>query len=153
MIELHWAPADPPGDSAPPPTPSGAPLITRLNEVAPILVVEDDESILAMLMNILSLEGYAAVGAANGVEALKAIDGVRPSLILLDMRMPHMNGWEFVRVLKARGVSSPVVVMTAAENAQVWASEVGAAGYVTKPFDFVALLEVVERHRERPPRN
>jgi CheY-like chemotaxis protein len=153
MLELDSVPADPPKSGVPPHAAPGASLGAHPAPGAPILVVEDDESILAMVLNILRLEGYPASSAVNGLEGLREIERVMPSLILLDMRMPHMDGWEFARIFRARGGRSPIVVMTAAENARAWASEVGAVGYVTKPFDYLALLEAIERHRERTPRN
>jgi DNA-binding response OmpR family regulator len=150
----HWsAPSDPP-DSGKPPDPS----ITRSSVepaggVSPILVVEDDVSILDMVMQILRSEGYPVVGAKNGVEGLAECDRRTPSLILLDMRMPRMDGWEFSAALRARGIASPVVVMTAADDARRWADEVGADGYVVKPFEFFELLASVEKHRRLPPRH
>jgi CheY-like chemotaxis protein len=116
---------------------------------SPILVVEDDVSILDLVLQILRSEGYSAVGAKNGVEGLVEVDRALPSLILLDMRMPRMDGWEFAAALRRRGIASPVVVMTAAENAKRWADEVGAQGYVEKPFEFDELLDMVARHRGR----
>jgi DNA-binding response OmpR family regulator len=120
---------------------------------SPILVVEDDTSILEMLIQILLAEGYPVVGANNGVEGLAQVDRRAPSLILLDMRMPRMDGWEFAAALRTRGVVSPVVVMTAADDAKRWADEVGADGYVVKPFEILELLASVEKHRRPPPRN
>lgn len=116
-------------------------------------MVEDDTSILDMVLQILQSEGYPVVGAKNGAEGLAECDRRVPSLILLDMRMPRMDGWEFAAALRARGIASPVVVMTAAENAKRWADEVGADGYVVKPFEFLELLASVEKHRRLPPRN
>jgi DNA-binding response OmpR family regulator len=119
----------------------------------PILVVDDDISILEMVMQILRAEGYPVVGARNGVEGLAQVDRRAPSLILLDMRMPRMDGWEFAAALRKRGIASPVVVMTAAENAKRWADEVKADGFMVKPFEILELLASVEKHRRLPPRN
>ena len=150
----HWsAPSDPPG-SGKPSDPSAPRSWTGTDRGgSPILVVEDDPSILDMVMQILHSEGYPVVGAKNGIEGLAHVDSRAPSLILLDMRMPRMDGWEFAAALRARGVASPVVVMTAADNAKRWADEVGADGYVVKPFEFLDLLASVERHRRLPPRH
>ena len=113
----------------------------------PILVVEDDPSILGMVVQILRTEGYPVMSARNGVEGLAAIGPVSPSLILLDMRMSQMDGWEFAKTVRSRGVRSPIVVMTAADNAKRWAEEIGADGFLAKPFEFLDLLTAVERHR------
>ncbi len=153
MLDRWSAPSDPP-DSGTPPDPSIAlSSIEAGRGGSPILVVEDDTSILDMVMQILRSEGYPVVGARNGVEGLAECDRRAPSLILLDMRMPRMDGWEFAAALRTRGIASPVVVMTAADNAKRWADEVGADGYVVKPFEFLELLASVAKHRRLPPRN
>ncbi len=113
----------------------------------PILVVDDDPAILATVADILDFEGYRVVTATNGDEALRLLDEVQPSLVLLDMRMPVVDGWEFVRAARERGLEAPLLVMTAARSAQRWAEEVGAAGFVAKPFEMAELLREVERVR------
>jgi CheY-like chemotaxis protein len=113
----------------------------------PILVVDDDPSIVTTVSEILDFEGYEVTTAANGAEALQSLEHVQPSLVLLDMRMPVLDGWGFARALRDRGVHLPIVVMTAAENASRWADEIGADGYVAKPFELIDLLEAVERVR------
>lgn len=110
----------------------------------PILVIDDDPDILSTVVQILEFEGYTVETATNGVEGLKVIDRVRPRLVLLDMRMPVMDGWGFARVLKDRGNHLPILVMTAARDAHRWAQEIGAKGYVSKPFDLPELLAAVE---------
>jgi CheY-like chemotaxis protein len=153
-VLLRWSAPPDPNDAGTPPEPRAAQ--TPRAEGAgdnPILVVDDDISILEMVMQILRAEGYPVVGAKNGVEGLAQVDRRAPSLILLDMRMPRMDGWEFAAALRKRGIASPVVVMTAADNAQRWADEVRADGFVTKPFEILELLASVEKHRRLPPRN
>ena len=153
MLARWSAPSDPP-DSGKPTDPSVLRASAGTDRSgSPILVVEDDVSILDMVMQILRAEGYPVVGAKNGLEGLAECDRRPPSLILLDMRMPRMDGWEFAAALRARGIASPVVVMTAADNAKRWADEVGADGYVVKPFEFLDLLASVEKHRRLPPRH
>ena len=114
---------------------------------APILVVDDDPSILATVSEILEFEGYAVATASNGAEALEQIERRPPSLVLLDMRMPVLDGWGVARHLSEQGKRLPIVVMTAAQDARRWAEEIGAAGYVAKPFDLTDLLDKVERLR------
>jgi len=111
----------------------------------PILVVDDDPSIRAVVAQILDFEGYPVQTATDGAEALAAVAQARPSLVLLDMRMPVLDGWGFARALAARGEQLPIVVMTAAQDARRWAEEIGAAGYLAKPFELPDLLAVVER--------
>lgn len=111
----------------------------------PVLVVDDDASILDTVAEFLDMEGYSVECAADGAEALDRIDRAEPALVLLDMRMPVLDGWGVVHALHQRGKSVPILVMTAAQDARKWAEEVGAAGYVAKPFDLLELLDAVER--------
>lgn len=120
------------------------------NKLYPILVVDDDPAIRTTIADILGLEGYRVETAANGQEALEFLDRERPSVIVLDMRMPVMDGWTFARTLQKRGVSLPIVVITAAQNAQRWADEIGADAYLAKPFELTDLLDAVERLDANP---
>jgi len=113
----------------------------------PVLVVDDDEGIREAIDMTLSDEGYEVVTASDGADALTAADHRPPSLILLDMRMPVMDGWAVARALRVKGIDVPIVVMTAAESAKRWADEVGAEGYLAKPFGLDDLLAAVERFR------
>ncbi len=114
----------------------------------PILVVDDDPALLATVADLLELEGHRVMRAEDGQAALEAVEQLQPSLILLDMRMPMLDGWEFARQLGNRGITLPIVVMTAAQNARGWAEEIGAAGFLAKPFDIDDLLATVERIRK-----
>ena len=110
-------------------------------------MVDDDPSIVAVVSDILIAEGHEVVSAENGAEALMKANG--EALVLLDMRMPVLDGWGFAREFRASGKRSPIVVMTAAESARRWAEEIGATGYIAKPFDVNELLQLIERHRKR----
>lgn len=112
---------------------------------APILVVDDDPSIRATVSAILEMEGYPVHSVEDGAQALEAVEQERPSLVLLDMRMPVLDGWGFARAIKERGLRLPILVMTAAQDARRWALEIGADGYLAKPFDLLDLLRAVER--------
>ena len=115
----------------------------------PILVVDDDPEILAMLRDFLEGEGLTVRTAENGAEALEALEELAPALILLDMRMPVLDGWGFAEKFRERQLGYPIVVMTAAESARRWAEEIGATAYIAKPFDVNELLQTIERHREQ----
>jgi CheY-like chemotaxis protein len=112
---------------------------------APILVVDDDEGILDVVLMTLDFEGYSTRSARDGAEALAIIENERPGLVLLDMRMPVLDGWGFARALRDRGIDIPIVVMTAAQDARRWAEEIGADAYVEKPFDLRKLVQTVEK--------
>src|SRR6266540_2486478 len=114
---------------------------------ARILVVDDDRVIQQLLKVNLELEGYAVEVAEDGVEALAQFDLFHPNLVLLDIMMPKMDGWEVCRRLKA-GVDSghvPIVLLSArAQEADVQRGmELGVAAYVTKPFDPISLLDLI----------
>jgi CheY-like chemotaxis protein len=114
-------------------------------ERRPILVVDDDPAILATVCEALDLEGFPVVSATNGAEALDAVDRSQPSLVLLDMRMPVLDGWGFMRVVRERGLNLTVVVMTATADARRWGREVGAQGVLAKPFELDELMRAVQR--------
>ena len=116
-----------------------------------ILVVDDDPGILEAVAELLRIEGYEVETAANGVAALEAIGRSRPALVLLDMRMPVLDGWGVARMLAERGIRVPILVMTAARDGASWASEIGADGYLSKPFGIGDLLDAVRRGVDRPP--
>jgi CheY-like chemotaxis protein len=111
---------------------------------SPILVIDDDPAILSTVVDILEFEGYPVAQARNGAEGLSVLEAVNPTLILLDMRMPVLDGWGFAQALHERGIHLPILVMTAAQDARRWAYEIGAEGYIAKPFDVSALLDAVE---------
>jgi two-component system chemotaxis response regulator CheY len=113
----------------------------------PILVVDDDPTILAAVSEALDLEGFPVVTATNGAEALVVLDRERPSLVLLDMRMPVLDGWGFMHAIRERGLDITVVVMTAAADARRWGREIGAQGVLAKPFELDELVGAVRRLR------
>ena len=121
-------------------------------DVAQVLVVDDDPAIRQVIAWGLGDEGYTVATAANGREALEYLATHQPHLILLDLQMPIMSGWELQSRLRERGVEVPVVFMTAGYRARVEAEQHHAAGYLGKPFDVSALLDTVERfvHGSRP---
>ena len=112
---------------------------------ARVLVVDDDPSILETVTSILTGEGFQVMAASGGQEALALLGTWHPTLVLLDMRMPLMDGWAVARALRERGTNVPIVVMTAAENARRWADEIGAVGHLAKPFGLDELVSCVER--------
>src|SRR5437763_10511943 len=111
----------------------------------PILIIDDDPAIRATVADILESEGYRVATAINGADGLQSLDRIDPALVLLDMRMPILDGWGFARALQSRGIQIPILVMTAAQDARRWAHEINAEGYVAKPFDLIDLLNAVEQ--------
>ena len=116
-----------------------------------ILVVDDETDIRETVAEILRDEGYRVCTAANGAEALLAMEHHVPAAVLLDMRMPVLDGRGFARAIKERGIHLPILVMTAARDAQRWCDEIGAQYCLPKPFDLLDVLETVERAAGPPP--
>ena len=95
----------------------------------------------------MELDGYAVTQAADGVEALQAVEEQAPSLVLLDMVMPRLDGYGFAAELRSRGLDPPILVMSASQDPEKSARQIGADGAVAKPFDIHELLEKVEQLR------
>jgi CheY-like chemotaxis protein len=111
---------------------------------ASILVVEDDPDFRQTLVELLAGAGYRATGVENGKEALELMRNSTPSLVLLDLAMPHMDGWEF-RLEQKRDPnlsSTPVFVITAVDTDQ--SEDIDADLVLQKPFDFKKLLESIK---------
>jgi len=105
-----------------------------------VLIVDDEAALRSAVAGFLRDEGFVVDTATNGSQALDRVQRHRPALILLDIGMPVMDGWDFVRHLRERGIDIPLVVMTAAANARQWAIELGATAYVTKPISLPLLV-------------
>jgi CheY-like chemotaxis protein len=111
-----------------------------------VLVVEDDLDLASLMEMIVGEAGYPVRSAGDGAEALERVAERMPGLILLDMRMPVMNGWEFAQAFRSRhGRAAPIVVVTAAENAHGRALEIEADGYLEKPFEIEDVIRTVAR--------
>lgn len=113
----------------------------------PVLVVDDDKAVRDVVLMTLLLEGYPVREAADGAEALQRIENEHPSLVVLDMQLPMLDGWGLARTLRARGLDPPILVMTAGASAERAAEEIGAEGFIGKPFELLDLLAKVEAFR------
>jgi two-component system, OmpR family, alkaline phosphatase synthesis response regulator PhoP len=111
-----------------------------------ILIVEDDESITLGLRMNLEAEGYSVTVAVDGEAALASVRDNPPSLVILDVMLPRVNGFEVLRVLRREGFTMPVVMLSArgAEMDKVMGLELGAEDYITKPFGLAELLARVK---------
>jgi CheY-like chemotaxis protein len=112
-----------------------------------VLVVDDEPDIRATVSAMLEIEGYDVAEATNGADALTELERREPHVILLDMRMPVLDGWGFAAEMRRRGHRIPIVVMTAARDAARWAAEISASAFVAKPFGYDDLIEAVEQVR------
>ena len=116
-----------------------------------VLVVEDDPELLHSLSEVLQSEGFGVARARNGLEALGRLrGGTRPSVILLDLMMPIMNGWQFRYEQRQDSDLSkiPVVVVSAKSDSQQHAEWLEADGYISKPIDVKVLLGTLSRYCE-----
>ncbi len=118
-----------------------------------VLVVDDDPDILEALSEILEAEGFSILRARNGQEALDQLESGHPELVLLDLMMPVMDGWEFAKRMRQRPPSSqvPVIVLSADRNVGTKAREIGAVGHLAKPFELNDLLELVRGSLPKSP--
>lgn len=126
--------------------------MTSIVAVASILVVEDEPAIASLVETYLSREGYAVTRVDDGAKALEAADRIRPSLVILDVMLPGIDGLEVCRRLRARS-RVPVIMLTAKDQEidRVVGLELGADDYVTKPFsprELVARVKAVLRRAE-----
>ncbi len=124
---------------------SRVPVTAPLNPSPVVLVVDDDPDILEALAEILEVEGFNIRRARNGQEALQRLEAPLPQLILLDLMMPVMDGWEFAQKLhqRAEGSDIPIIVLSADRNVGTKAKEIGAVGHLAKPFELNELLDLV----------
>ncbi len=118
-----------------------------------ILVVDDMESLRTMVKSYLAQEGYRVLTAANGREALFVARQERPDLILLDLMMPELGGFEFINAYGREG-DAPIIILTAKveESDKVLGLELGADDYLTKPFslrELSARIRAVLRRAEK----
>ncbi len=120
--------------------------------MAKILIVDDEPEIVRGLEDNLRFEGYQTASAANGEEALSLALSGAPDLVLLDVMMPRMSGWDVCRALREKGVDVPIIMLTARgeEADRVRGLELGADDYVAKPFSLRELLARVRAVLRRP---
>jgi two-component system, chemotaxis family, chemotaxis protein CheY len=114
--------------------------------MARVLVVDDDENIREFVSLALMGEGHEVDVAANGAVALDVVESAAPDVILLDMRMPVMDGWQFASAYRGvPGRRARLVVMTAARDAARSGAEISADANLAKPFELDELLDLVQQ--------
>ncbi len=115
-----------------------------------ILVIDDEQTWLKITSHILQRNGYAVRTAKSGIEALKMLTKFRPDLILSDVRMPDMNGFDFVDNLKQspKNSSTPIIFFSAIDDydARKVAFSLGAIDYLVKPFNEDEVSTVLSKH-------
>jgi CheY-like chemotaxis protein len=117
-----------------------------------VLIVDDDLDMIEVMELVLHDAGYKTRSALNGQQALDAVAVEMPALIVLDMLMPVMNGWQFAQAFRARyGGAVPIVVATAAEHVERRRNGLDVTDVLPKPFEVSDLLRLVARHVQLPP--
>ncbi len=111
-----------------------------------VLVADDEPALRKLLKTNMELEGYETLEASNGAEVLECVERDNPDIILLDIMMPVMDGWEVMTALAANPEYEQKVILVSAkasDDAQLQGWELGADEYITKPFDLDSLLQRV----------
>lgn len=122
-----------------------------MEEKKTVLIVEDEKSIVDIIRFNLEKEGYAVLTAYDGEAGLSAARTGRPDLILLDVMLPKMIGFDVCRILREEGDNVPVIILTAREEEadKVLGLEIGADDYITKPFSMRELMARVKANIRR----
>ncbi|OGP06105.1 MAG: hypothetical protein A2Z91_05960 [Deltaproteobacteria bacterium GWA2_38_16] len=114
-----------------------------------ILLVDDEKDLVDVIRVLLESKGYQVSEAYNGIDGLEKAKKEKPDLILLDVMMPGLNGYQVCRELKKdpKYKTIPIVMLTAKaqESDRFWGVESGADDYLTKPFEAARLLETLEK--------
>src|SRR5215470_5117218 len=130
--------------------------IPGLRRVRHVLIVEDESPIRVMLTDLLSDAGYAVLQAADGFEAIKHLRKTRPDLIVLDLMMPGLSGWQFLERSHddLEQANIPVMILSAIKGGSDYPAALGVAAWLTKPVDVDQFLASVEQMAGpmRPPR-
>lgn len=118
-----------------------------------IVVIDDDEKITSLLRRSLAFEGYEVTTAPDGAEGLKLLGQRQADLIVLDVMMPKLDGWEVCRRLREAGIAAPVLLLTAKDEVQdrVKGLDLGADDYLVKPFALEELMARVRALLRRKP--
>jgi twitching motility two-component system response regulator PilH len=112
-----------------------------------LLIIDDDPVEREILERVLLLAGYRVATAPDGQAGLEAARSAQPDLVLLDVMMPHLNGYQTCRALRSEPATAgcPILMLTAKDETtdRFWASEVGADAFLTKPADVPLLLQTI----------
>ncbi|MEY4828947.1 MAG: hypothetical protein RLZZ562_743 [Planctomycetota bacterium] len=115
-----------------------------------VLIIEDEKLIIVSTQMVLEAAGFRVESATNGEDGIAKAKSLAPDLVLLDIMMPGIDGWETLTRLKrdAATANVPVIIFTAREHARGHqkSAEMGAADYFRKPFEPDELIELVEKH-------
>jgi chemosensory pili system protein ChpA (sensor histidine kinase/response regulator) len=115
-----------------------------------VLLADDEVTVRHMLSRVLQAEGYEVLLAANGEEAIRLLGAAPPDLVLLDLNMPRVDGWEVLRFMHRMELMAPIIVITARPHQQAQASKLGVDALMEKPLDLPVLLEAITNLLSKP---
>jgi len=114
-----------------------------------ILVVEDEQALLTLQSMLLSIEGYTVEGVMDGQTALDVVETMKPDLILLDIMLPEVDGFQVCRQLKSNEATChiPIIILTAKKSKEdlIMGEQVGADMYITKPYKTSMVIEAIQK--------
>jgi CheY-like chemotaxis protein len=144
LLAQRWA------EPASPRDPAAILPLNRTIHRPSVLVVEDDDDMRQILSQLIEYHGWPVHAASDGIEALEAVHKHRPSLILLDLAMPRMDGFEFRKAQRQlpdkRLATIPVVVVSAVHDALRYKEKLHAADVLIKPFEADRVLKAIESY-------
>jgi len=116
-----------------------------------ILIIDDEQTMRLLLKDFLEKNGYDAVVAKDGKEALEWLEGHLPSLIICDIQMPNMDGYEFLKKVRQRGFTkhTPIVMLSGSSEKskdRIACYQLGAQDYLIKPFSPIELNELIKKN-------
>lgn len=114
-----------------------------------ILIIDDNEDLVSILTQELSQEGYSVLTAGNGIDGLSLLDQSIVDLVILDIKLPEMDGFEVLKIIKKKFPAVRVVMITAHSDVYhaMESRKNGADDFIGKPYDFEEVLTVIERLR------
>ena len=122
----------------------------KLPDEATILIVDDSRTAIAVLKKTLEPTGYSVISAANGEEGIDMAKRHQPDLILMDIIMPGLNGFQATRILRKESTTQniPIIIISGNEQAseKFWGLRVGANGFLAKPVDRAELFHLLREH-------
>jgi CheY-like chemotaxis protein len=116
-----------------------------------VLLTDDNEDIVELVQLILKNSGYKLLTARDGNEAVEVSLAQKPDLVLMDLKMPKMNGIDATRTLRSKGFTNPIVVLTASESAddRKSAEQAGCNGYILKTLDMQGVESTLDKFLQK----
>ena len=116
-----------------------------------VLLTDDNEDIVELVQLVLKNSGYKLITARDGIEAVDICLKQNPDLVLMDLKMPNMNGFDATRTLRSKGFTNPIIVLTGSESAadRQQAEQAGVNGYILKTLDMKEVESKIDSFLQR----